>query len=295
MLISVVIPTHKPKYLGKVLSGLKYQIDINPEFEIIICENPENTQEVKDLISNYKCLNIKLVNSSLGANNARNTGIAHSNSDIIALLDDDCIPDYDWLYQITQSFNNKDISCVGGNVALTCDKNLTALQAQYLTKINWGNTSGPRELEIHEHLASCNLAFTRIAYDKIGGFNANLGYIGKNNFIPNDEVLFIRDCANHGKVCYDDNIRVLHLIDDRVNNSFFLKRAYGQGYADILLEREQGIDKHYSDQRISYSTFNKTDIDLQVAKHIGMLHAIKGIQPSNQFYSLIEELIKKDG
>lgn len=295
MLISVVIPTHKPKYLGKVLSGLKYQIDINPEFEIIICENPENTQEVKDLISNYKCLNIKLVNSSLGANNARNTGIAHSNGDIIALLDDDCIPDYDWLYQITQSFNNKDISCVGGNVALTCDKNLTALQAQYLTKINWGNTNGPRELEIHEHLASCNLAFTRIAYDKIGGFNANLGYVGKNNFIPNDEVLFIRDCANHGKVCYNDNIRVLHLIDDRVNNSFFLKRAYGQGYADILLEREQEIDKHYSDQRISYSTFNKTDIDLQVAKHIGMLHAIKGIQPSNQFYSLIEELIKKDG
>lgn len=292
MVISVVIPTHKPKYLGRVLSCLKGQSYINNSFQIVICENPENTEEVKNLISNYKCLNIKLVNSDLGANNARNTGITHSIGDIIALLDDDCLPEEDWLYQITQVFNHKDISCVGGRVTLSIDKNITALQAQYLTKINWGNTDGPRELEINEHLASCNLAFTRIVYDKIGGFNANLGYVGKDNFIPNDEVLFIRDCANHGKVCYNDNMRVLHLINNRVNHSFFLKRAYGQGYADILLEREQGITSNCHNERIYYSEFNKTDIDLQVAKHIGMMHAIKGIKPSNQFYLLLEELAR---
>jgi glycosyltransferase involved in cell wall biosynthesis len=292
MLISVVIPTHKPKYLGKVLSSLKYQIHLNEDYEIIICENPENTEEVKELISNYNCLNIKLVNSDLGANNARNTGIAHSISDIIALLDDDCIPDYDWLYQISQSFNNKNISCIGGNVTLNIDKNLTALQSQYLTKINWGNTNPYRELQQGEYLASCNLAFKKSVYNKVGGFNANLGYLGKDNFIPNDEVLFIRDCTNHGKVCYNDNMRVLHLIDDRVNKSFFLKRAYGQGYANILLEREQGITGNCHHERIYYSDFNKTDIDLQIAKHIGMLHAVKGIQPSSQFYSLLEELVQ---
>jgi glycosyltransferase involved in cell wall biosynthesis len=286
----IIIPTHKPKYLDKVLGGLRLQSYKN--FKVIIVENPELTKEVRDLASEYNCNHIQ---SPIGANNARNTGVSFTDDYddwVIALLDDDCIPDTDWTLNIYNAFKeNKNISCIGGNVTLSTDKNLTALQAQYLTRINWGNTNPFRELQQGEYLASCNLAFKKSIYKNVGGFNANLGYLGKDNFIPNDEVLFIRDCANHGKVCYNDNMRVLHLINDRINKSFFLKRAYGQGYANILLEREQDITGNCHHERIYYSDFNKIDIDLQIAKHIGMLHAIKGIQPSNQFYSMIEELI----
>jgi glycosyltransferase involved in cell wall biosynthesis len=286
----IIIPTHKPKYLEKVLGGLKLQSYKN--FKVIIVENPDKTKEVEDLAISYNCTHIQ---SPIGANNARNTGVSTIDNWadwVIALLDDDCIPEIDWTLNIYNSFKENDnISCIGGNVSLSTDKNLTALQAQYLTKINWGNTNPYRELQKGEYLASCNLAFKKSVYDKVGGFNANLGYLGKDNFIPNDEVLFIRDCANHGKVCYNDNMRVLHLINDRINNSFFLKRAYGQGYANILLEQEQGINSNCHNELIYYSNFNKIDIDLQIAKHIGMLHAIKGIKPSNQFYSLLEDLV----
>ena len=85
---------------------------------------------------------------------------------------------------------------------------------------------------------------------------------------------------------------VTHLIETRRNKKFFLKRAYGQGYANILLEKEQGITGNCHIERIYYSETNKDDIDLQVAKHIGMLHAIKGIKPSEQYYSLLEELVQ---
>jgi len=289
--IRVIIPTHNPLYLKETLTALHHQNDNN--FTVLVVENPTKTFNVEHISEYYM---FEHITSPLGANNARNTGINFIDSPediIIALLDDDCVPDRDWIRNIRESFNNDTkLACLGGRVTLSTDKNLTALQSQYLTKINWGNTNLYRELQPGEYIASCNLAFKKSVYNKVGGFNANLGYFGKDNFIPNDEVLFIRDCANHGKVCYNDNMRVLHLIDDRVNNKFFLKRAYGQGYANILLEREQGITGNCHLEKIYYSEENTKDIDLQIAKHIGMLHAIKGVEPSNQFYSLLEELVQ---
>lgn len=291
MKISVIIPTHNPKYLNNTLHGLFIQE--NKDFDVIVCENPTVTKEVEKTCSNFSnVLDIALINSNIGANNARNTGVYLSGGDIIALLDDDCVPSKTWIDEIYKTFKDDKVSCVGGRVNIYGISHITALQAQYLTKIDWGHTETHRQLLPNEYLASCNLAFTREVYAKVGGFNANLGYFGKNNFIPNDEVLFIRDCANHGKVCYNDNMLVDHNVLDRVNMKFFLKRAYGQGYANILLEREQGITGNCHQERVYYSENNKTDINLQIAKHIGMLHAIKGIEPSGQFYSLLEELVQ---
>lgn len=287
----IVIPTHKPKYLKEVLDGLEQQIYKN--FKVIIVENPETTLEVKRLAHQYKCI---YTQSPIGANNARNCGINIIDdwADwIIALLDDDCIPEKDWTLNIYNSFKEDEkLVCLGGRVELSTDKNLTHLQSSYLSKVNWGNTVLHRYIQDGEYLVSCNLAFKKSVYNKVGGFNANLGYFGKDNFIPNDEILFIRDCKNHGKVCYNDNMRVLHMIDDRINHKFFLKRAYGQGYADVLLAKEQGITNYFCSENLYYGDNNKIDICLQIAKHIGILHAAKGIEPSNQFYSLLEELVQ---
>lgn len=290
----VVIPTHKQVYLEETLKALSLQSYKN--FIVIIVENPERTNTVQELAIEYdkyfKCIHIQ---SPIGANNARNTGLSiidDYDDFIIALLDDDCIPDSDWIETIKESFKDETLACVGGRVDLSCDKNLTRLQSEYLTKINWGNTIGHRPLQNKEYIASCNLAFKKSVFAKVGGFNANLGYFGKDNFIPNDEVLFIRDCANYGSVCYNDNMRIIHKIDNRVNKRFLLKRAYGQGYANILLEKEQGIHGNYHNEAIYYSKYNLEDIDLQIAKQIGMIHAIKGIKPSNHYYSLLEELVR---
>lgn len=288
--VSVVIPTSKQKYLNETLLSLSQQTI--KDFEVIVCENPSIEESTIELVNYYLMdLDIRIVQSTIGANNARNTGVSFSKFDIIALLDDDCKPEENWIEQVIKVMNDDTVSCVGGRVNLDYNTEITNLQSQYLTGINWGYTLGYRPLQKNEYIASCNLAFRKSVYYSVGGFNANLGYIGKDNFIPNDEVLFIRDCSNYGKVCYNDNMRILHLIKDRVNLPFFIKRAYGQGYANILLEKEQGIIGNCHNELIYYSEYNKEDIILQVAKHFGMLHAVRGIKPSNQFYSQLEDII----
>lgn len=290
-MISVIIPTHQPKYLGKTLASLKSQAYVDFDYEVIVCENPKITEEVTSIISNYNCLNIKHVSSDIGANNARNTGIAKSSGEIIALIDDDCIADQNWLKEIHNTFLNRKISCVGGRVELSQNIKLTELQAIYLSKVSWGNTLFYRELYKDEHLVSANLAFTREAYDKVGGFNTNLGYKGKLNFIPNDEVLFIRDCALYGKVVYNDNLIVKHLIDDRMNLEFFLKRAYGQGYANVLLDREQEIYTFTLKEDFSFNEYNAIDLKLHSAKILGMNHALNNIVPTQEIYDKLKDLL----
>ena len=259
-------------------------------FEIIVVDNPTIEQRNIDLITRLQRLRFdaNIISSPLGANNARNTGIYSSKYPIIALLDDDCVPCPTWLDRIYNCIKDN-VVCVGGSVILDIYEPITKLAGKYLTEVDWGRSIYPRPLNVGEYITSCNMAFTIDTYYKVGGFNANLGYVGKTDFIPNDEILFIRDCHNHGEVLYDYEMKVSHIIRDKGIN-YLLKRAYGQGYADILLNREQGIQDFNSIEQLYFNKYNKIDILLQCAKVIGITHALKGIKPSKQYYSLLEEL-----
>ena len=260
-------------------------------FEVIVVDNPEIEQRNLDLVNDYKKqLDIKIISSQLGANNARNTGIHYAKYKIIALLDDDCIPSETWLKSISTTIKD-DVVCVGGRVVLDIKDGITELSGKYLTEVDWGRSICPRPLSTDEYITSCNLAFTKEVYSKIGGFNANLGYFGKEDFIPNDEVLFIRDCNNHGVVLYNHEMKVDHIIRNKGIN-YLLRRAYGQGYADILLNKEQGIKEFVSTEQLYFDKYNQVDIMLQCAKILGITHALKGIKPSKQYYSLLEELAR---
>jgi glycosyltransferase involved in cell wall biosynthesis len=286
-MISIIIPTSSPKYLNLTLDSLAVCRNIE-NCQIVICENPEITESTLELVDRFKKifkLDIKVVSSAIGANNARNTGISHSRGSVIALLDDDCTVNENWLLEIENVFKNSEVSCVGGKVQLSDETNLTKFQSLLLSKVDLGATLQYRPLVDGEYLVSANLAFSREVYHKVGGFNSNLGYSGRTHFIPNDEVLFIRDCANFGTVCYNNNMVVTHNIQDRKDDPiFFIKRAFGQGYADVLLKREQGIT--FINKTVKYfaNEQNTIDVILEAAKLIGIYHAINKAEPTEETY-----------
>jgi glycosyltransferase involved in cell wall biosynthesis len=114
--ISVLIPTYKRGHLiGYALEGLRNQIYKNFETLVILKLSGDGTEEV---IKKYKnAMNIKLIVQKKGYfTDALNLGLEQAEGDIIAFLDDDAIPQSDWLQNHVKTYTEFNVGGVAGNV-----------------------------------------------------------------------------------------------------------------------------------------------------------------------------------
>lgn len=108
---SIVIPTYeRPDLLFKLLENIRKQTC--SDFEVIIIDQSSNKFEHLSLFEDLKILYFKT--DIKGAAKARNTGIKMANGFITAFIDDDCIPDNNWLYNAKKHFDTKEIVGVEG-------------------------------------------------------------------------------------------------------------------------------------------------------------------------------------
>jgi glycosyltransferase involved in cell wall biosynthesis len=112
----VLIPTYKLAHLiGYTLEGLEKQTYSN--FEVLVILKPSE-DKTECILENYKkTLNIRLILQKEGyVIDALNLGLEHAEGDIIAFLDDDAIPDPDWLQNHVKTYTESNIGGVAGNV-----------------------------------------------------------------------------------------------------------------------------------------------------------------------------------
>lgn len=121
-MISVVIPTKDdPEIFDAIDSVLNQSYD---NFEIIIVDASDGALQ-ESLESRCESKDIQYLHQpdyehAPNLNGARNLGIEHSEGEIIALMDGDCIADQEWLENLTDYFENHDI--VECNVSYASDR-----------------------------------------------------------------------------------------------------------------------------------------------------------------------------
>lgn len=108
--VSVVVPTFdRPEQLATLLSHLQSQSF--RDFEVIVVDQspaPVDSPGTAGLAVRHVTTPIR------GAVRARNTGIALANADLLAFIDDDCLPDPDWLAAIVDAFRDGGVVAVEG-------------------------------------------------------------------------------------------------------------------------------------------------------------------------------------
>lgn len=187
-LISVIIPTYKRrKLLVKLLNNLIINNMNFKNFEIIICDSDKtkiNFLIIGNIINKFKNVIIKYIN--IPENNhskKRNTGIKNASSDLLIFLDDDCLPEKNFIskyYKILTKEKDKAIFC--GSV--TYPNNLSSF-GKYRESRHFQISDKifvSRKIVKPEKVVTMNMAFNLSKINKKYLFNENFNFYGFEDY-----------------------------------------------------------------------------------------------------------------
>jgi glycosyltransferase involved in cell wall biosynthesis len=113
--VTVVICTrNRPAPLGKCLEAVS-RLNPPPD-DVLVVDNSEGNRETELLAQKFSVRYI--VETVPGLSRARNRGMDESKTEIVAYLDDDSVPDEDWLEFILAQFTDPHVAVVTGESIL---------------------------------------------------------------------------------------------------------------------------------------------------------------------------------
>jgi len=196
--ISVVIATHnRVTLLGKCLDALLTQKSAAPvTVEIIVVD--DGSRDDTGVLFTGKYANHPVIRyifqERKGPAKARNTGIRRATGEIVAFIDDDCVPENDWLFSIAGFFSRSE--------------NDRVLGVEGQTYTDPGGVTPFTKQMIHPVEAyvfpTCNIAYRRNALLKVGGFDENYPYP------VNEDVDLGWQVLKSGEIGFCPRMRVFH-------------------------------------------------------------------------------------
>ena len=179
---SIVVNTlNRAELLGRTLKSFS-QLQYAGAFEVIVVNGPSTDDTVEVMRSfDMKIRTASCVEANLSI--SRNIGICMAQGDIVAFIDDDAIPEPEWLTQLAAAYDRAEIGAAGGVVY---DHTGVNFQYQYSTADRLGNSAWNLASSA-EHLCfpyssefpyvqGTNASYRRSALLEIGGFDEEIEY-----------------------------------------------------------------------------------------------------------------------
>lgn len=170
--ISVVIPTHnRLTMLRQTLDCLANQTYPADRYEVIVVDNgsTDGTKEYLARLSDEGGLR-HIRQGPLGPAVAGNVGARAARGEVVALTNDDCLPEPDWLAGLAESYgshaSSSPVVAVGGAIKNCAQGHW--LRPFYAVQ---GNRHRANEAEQPEYLDTANASFRRSVLLHVGGFD----------------------------------------------------------------------------------------------------------------------------
>lgn len=244
--ISIIICTYnRANHLDRLFESLQ-NLHTRDEYcaEIIFIDNnstDDTKEKIKLLSASLKFDTKYLFEEKQGSSAAKNKGIKNSRGSIVTILDDDCLPNEDWLNNIWDYFFENTVDIAGGKVLLF---NPIDLPISIRTSDEEKTLDKPSQL--FGTIPGCNVAFRRNVLEKIGLFDER---IGAGLPLAGEDVDLIYRALKEGfLLCYTPRFFVYHNHGRRTSNDAEkLNRSYVRGrggfYAKHILKKDKKITK----------------------------------------------------
>lgn len=299
---SIVINTlNRATLLAQTLESLRW-LTYRGRFEVIVVNGPstDHSQEVIDAwLPAIRAGRCEVANLSV----SRNIGICMARGDIVAFIDDDAIPEPEWLEQLARAYIDPAVGAAGG---LVFDQTGYSYQYEYssatrLANANWRLTrpadhmAYPGAFEF-PYLQGTNTSFRRSALLEVGGFDEEIEYyLDETELCCRlvDAGYLIRQLPNayvHHKFA-PSNIRNEHKITRYrypvIKNKLYFALKHGREYvalADILEdnrrfvdEQRQEVESHIAAGRLPASEREALAGQVRSAWERGMARGLSGM------------------
>jgi GT2 family glycosyltransferase len=170
--VSVVVPTcSRSERMMRLLDALAAQ-DIGELFEVVVVDDVSKDDTVGRLraAAPSQPFSLVVVESEVntGPAGARNRGWRKAKGELIAFVDDDCVPDPGWLREITDAMDDGgDAGNGGGPADITVGRTRPPEDQLHLI----GPFSSYLDLEHNRSFSTCNVAYRRQVLERMDGFD----------------------------------------------------------------------------------------------------------------------------
>ncbi len=250
MITATISTYNREKYLPQVLDSLKRQTLSKELFEIVLVDNnsPGNTKEIAEQFQkdNPDIEFRYYLETNQGLSYGRNRGIKEAKGKYITFIDDDAFLADDYLEVIFNYFeSHQDVVAIGSKILLHYEDIIPDWENKYLNSLlgyfNIGDEEKP--FPKNDYPRGSNMSFKTSIFEKIGGFNVNLGRVGGNLAGSEEKDIFQRIYQHPKlKVMYIPNAIVYHCVPiERTTTEFIKRQALGTGNSERIRVKNEGI------------------------------------------------------
>lgn len=237
---SVVVCTYnRADTLDQVLAGLSIQTVSAESFEILVIDNnsTDRTREVAERWGRQLPHLRYLFEPQQGLSHARNRGLEEAQAPIIAYLDDDAVPEPQWLSNLLTTYETVTPmpTAVGGKILLRWESGQPPLWLHPDLMYSLGLQDYGEQIRQVSHINGGNMSFQVDIVRRYGGFDVRLGRRGEAQLASEESELQLRMRQDGHAIYYQPQAVVWHLIgQERQKPEYFLDRCYSHGVSDAM-------------------------------------------------------------
>ncbi|TRO46711.1 glycosyltransferase [Candidatus Bathyarchaeota archaeon] len=248
--IAILVPVRNMARTVRDLLDSLMKLDYDEGKLEIVFVDGNSTDGTREIIGEYP---VQLIDEEgKGLNAARNTGIKYSKGEILAYTDGDCIVPPNWVKGIARNFKDPGVSFVGGMVKGydVGDFISTYMDETFFqVKPNFNGRHKVNTLYLFNFPAGCNMAFRRVALEKIDFFDERIDH-GFDDLLP------VEKLSDRGfSLVLDTDVMVLHQHRTKARELLKQHYNYGRGGALLLVHRSSSRLAHWFSTYLITSTF----------------------------------------
>lgn len=226
--VSIIIPTrNRAAWLAYVFDALARQVYPSDLVEVVVVDNAsyDQTDEVVSKWAEHFPFQLRLYRKkNEGPASSRNYGVAHSNGEIIAFTDSDCMPEPNWLRNGVAALGND-----GGLVAGPIFPRRTE-DTHFFFNAQVGAVV--RDTGLYR---TANLFVSRRVYDSVGGFDETFA-LGRNGaLLGGEDTDFGWRIRRSGRrPIFQPNVAIVHLATPVSVRNWLVRPVLAQTMARLL-------------------------------------------------------------
>lgn len=241
---TIAICTYNRAALLKLCIKSLNELDFpKQEFEVLVVDNnsTDNTAEVCATVpALYPELNFRyVVEKQQGVGHTRTRCAKEAKGEIVAYIDDDCLAEKNWLREIVSFYNaHPEAMSTGGKIV---PKYLVPV-ADWFGKYFWGLVGhydqGNKIFQMKgvRYPSGANMHFRKLAFEKYGYFDGNLGRSGKSLMAGEEKAMYLKLINHNEKVYYLPHVIVHHHVEgNKFDKNYVRRHSFGIGGSERLM------------------------------------------------------------